>query len=200
MDVINKLEREKEVRLRLISEFLSNIYNTSPNISHKKVNLEIGCGHGHWLASFAEKKGDEVFIGIDLITKRIDRALRKVKNDNIQNLFFLKAEATEFLSALHPSLLLSQCYIMYPDPWPKARHHKRRLINESFLNQLAEKSTSDAQFFFRSDHIEYFQWTTQITKSSCCWEISDSAWPHEHQSFFQNLLPKHQSFSARKKD
>ena len=164
MDVINKLEREKEVRLRLISEFLSNIYNTSPNISHKKVNLEIGCGHGHWLASFAEKKGDEVFIGIDLITKRIDRALRKVKNDKIQNLFFLKAEATEFLSALHPSLLLSQCYIMYPDPWPKARHHKRRLINESFLNQLAEKSTSDAQFFLEATILNIFNGRPKLPK------------------------------------
>ena len=110
-------------------------------------NLEIGCGHGHWLTSFAQERTDLTFVGIDLITKRIDKANIKKNKRDLTNLHFIKADAIEFISCIPTDLKILNCYVMYPDPWPKARHHKRRLINQSFWNYLKQNVRMHLQSF-----------------------------------------------------
>jgi tRNA (guanine-N7-)-methyltransferase len=105
-------------------------------------------------------------LGIDLITGRIEKSQRKQELQNIKNVVFLKAEATEVLDALSPSHLIEKIFILYPDPWPKRRHHKNRFICAENLTRLAKASTSDAQLYFRTDDADYFEWTMRELKKS----------------------------------
>ena len=76
-------------------------------------------------------------MGIDLITERIEKAVAKVIKRNLKNLFF-KAEPKEFLEPCDRKI--TDSFVMYPDPWPEQRHHKRRLLQSPFFEILAYKT------------------------------------------------------------
>jgi tRNA G46 methylase TrmB len=96
-----KFELKKAKRVCGVGEFISSlIFPKVRENNAKGICLEIGCGHGHWLSSYAESDSQNIFVGIDLISKRIRKAERKKDSLKLENLFFLKAEASEFLHAL----------------------------------------------------------------------------------------------------
>ena len=195
LDYRKKLKEEKKSRLKRVGDWFVSILEPSlENNGNTSFNFEIGCGHGHWLTSYAIKKPTENFVGIDLITKRIDKANSKVGKRNLCNVCFCKAEASEFLEIC--DYKLSNTFIMYPDPWPKKRHFKRRLIQLSFLELLAKKTQYDGKLYFMTDNTDYFNWSSVMISDSKYWEVTEAKWPHEEFSYFQNILPSNQFFCA----
>ncbi len=162
-----------------------------------EIELEIGCGHGHWINAYSESFPEKICIGIDLITKRIFKSNLKKEKCKNNNLSFLKTSATDFLDYKPKCLKISKTFIFFPDPWPKKKHHKRRLIQFSFLETLWSHSTNNSQLFFRSDHDEYFKWSKNLFEMSKHWELENIDLPFEHESYFQKLLPDFKSFSAK---
>ena len=160
-------------------------------------DLEIGCGHGHWLTNYAMANIDVTSVGIDLITKRVSKATAKKEKRNLSNLFFYKAEAVEFISLIPDSIKIQNTFVMFPDPWPKHKHHKRRLIQHDFLTLLHSKTKSSGKIYFRTDHEPYFDWTVEIFDQSLLWSSCSSTMPLEHSSYFQELLPDFQTFAAK---
>jgi len=169
--------------------------------SFDAVTLEIGCGHGHYLAAYAASHTDTLCLGADLLTQRVVKANAKAKRGGLQNLVVLKAEATELLEALPEALWPKRVFLLFLDPWPKKRHHKKRLIQHEFLKQLQSKTLPNARLHFRTDHEDYFRWAMEHLRESSCWEVQDElAWPFESSSFFQDLLGDYQSLTAVRVD
>jgi tRNA (guanine-N7-)-methyltransferase len=193
-----EFELKKAKRICGVGEFISSlIFPKVRENNAKGICLEIGCGHGHWLSSYAESDSQNIFVGIDLISKRIRKAERKKDSLKLENLFFLKAEASEFLHALPNDLPVMKTFIMYSDPWPKKRHFKKRLIQSNFLSLLAEKSYNNSNLFFKTDHQGYFDWTTHLIKDSSHWTFSKKEWPHDAGSFFGELFQSSINCSAK---
>ena len=195
-----EFELKKAKRIGGVGEYIKR--QIFPKVREKNAGgicLEIGCGHGHWLSSYAQSDSQNIFVGIDLISKRIRKAERKKDFSKLENLFFLKAEASEFLQELHRDLPILSTFIMYSDPWPKKRHFKKRLIQNSFLNLLAEKSCKNSNLFFKTDHQGYFDWTTHLIKVSPRWTVGEEKWPHDAGSFFADLLETSLTCSAKLK-
>lgn len=159
--------------------------------------VEIGCGHGHWLTSYAVAHPDVFCLGIDVLTRRIKLAEEKRQKRGLEHLRFLKAEALETLEALpHPDRVVAIA-VLFPDPWPKARHHKNRLIQEDFLDLLARRFRPGLELWFRTDHREYFDWSVERIRAHPSWRIAeDRSWPHEERSYFQDLMDSWQSLVA----
>ena len=185
-------EREKRVGRFFEDQLLPKINEMDDNC----FDLEIGCGHGHWLTDFAIEEKKALLIGIDLITKRIKKANSKMKKRNLTNLLFFKAEAKEFLTLIPETISIHNTYMMFPDPWPKHKHHKRRLIQPSFLSLLASKTLPSGKFFFRTDFNPYFEWTAQHIEESPAWTLTNDTLPYEHTSYFQDILPEFKDLSA----
>jgi tRNA (guanine-N7-)-methyltransferase len=161
--------------------------------------LEIGCGHGHWLAAYAKANPHEFCLGIDLITGRIAKSLRKQELQSIKNISFLKAEATEVLDALTPVHKTEKVFILYPDPWPKRRHHKNRFLCAENLSRLAKASTADAKLYFRTDDADYYEWTVRELKTHPNWRIcEENPWPFETPTFFEELTKVKRDVIAQK--
>lgn len=161
------------------------------------MTLEVGCGHGHFLAAYAETYPNERCLGVDIIRRRLVKALRKRNNKNLENLDFLRAEGTEILQALPPKVSVKKVFIIFSDPWPKKRHHKNRLIQASFLRRLGERVEEGGELCFRTDYGPYFDWTRELIDSSSDWRIdSKRAWPFEEETFFERLLGEYQSLVA----
>jgi tRNA (guanine-N7-)-methyltransferase len=171
------------------------------------LTLEIGCGHGHFLADYAAAFPVRQCIGIDLLSKRIERALRKRDRAALANLDFIKADATEFLEAAGSvagsPICFEHFFVIHPDPWPKARHHKNRLIQDAFLDTIADLAAAGAHLWFRTDSAAYHEWTREHLCRHPRWNlISDSdagnalPWPLEPDTIFSQRLPDSHSLVA----
>lgn len=162
-----------------------------------KITFEIGCGKGHYLSAYGAAHKNELCVGIDLISSRIRDGERKNEKRGNANVHFIKAFSSEFLDAMPADLKFQKIFIFFPDPWPKKRHHKHRLIQPEFLSQIKKYCAADVRLFFRTDHAEYFEWAREIFESHPDWQIlPEENLEFEEVSQFQRLLPDFQTLCA----
>lgn len=135
--------------------------------------LEIGCGHGHFLVRYAQTHAERFCLGIDLIAQRLAAAERKAQRAELTNCRFLKARAEELLECLPIGFLWNEILVFYPDPWPKKRHHKHRLLQEAFLSQLSRYVVPNARLHFETDDGEYFEAVCDCANQHPQWERVD---------------------------
>lgn len=165
----------------------------------KTITFEIGCGHGHFLTSYARANPEKTYVGIDICNQRILRAQKKQNRANLANLHFIKADAAEFLEALPENILINEIFILFPDPWPKTRHYKNRLIQDTFLSLLSNRSLVSSKLCFRTDNDGYFNWAINKLTKHPCWQLDDNLlWPFEEETIFQKKMQNYQSMIALK--
>lgn len=135
--------------------------------------LEIGCGHGHFLVRYAQTHAERFCLGIDLISQRLAAAERKAQRAELSNCYFLKARAEELLECLPMGFLWNEILVFYPDPWPKKRHHKHRLLQEAFLTQLSQCVVPNARLHFETDDGDYFETVCACVEQHAQWKRVD---------------------------
>jgi tRNA (guanine-N7-)-methyltransferase len=158
---------------------------------------EIGSGHGHFLTAYALANPDQWCVGIDIVRERIERAIRKRDRAKLHNLHFIHAAAGLFIEAMPEGTRFSDLFLLFPDPWPKLRHHKHRLLQTRFLDLVAEHAAADCRLCFRTDFEPYFEAACVIIDQHPRWRRVEEAWPFEHETVFQNRAPSHRSLIAR---
>lgn len=159
--------------------------------------LEVGCGHGHFLVAYAECHQDKVCIGIDLATDRVRRAIKKRTRANLANLHFLRADAHLFLTAIPGCATIGTVFMLFPDPWPKSRHHKHRVLQPSFLEAIAARAAPGCQIHFRTDYRPYFDAARMTINGSHNWQLLNTPWPFEFATVFQTRASSYDSLSAQ---
>jgi tRNA (guanine-N7-)-methyltransferase len=162
--------------------------------------LEVGCGHGHFLTAFAQAHPDQLCVGIDRTADRIKRAERKQNRSGLTNLHFIRAEAQDFIRVLPPKARFSAIYILFPDPWPKRRHHKHRLLESEFLGAIAERAGQGTRLYFRTDHEPYYTEARHAIVTHSAWKLCKSeAWPFELPTVFQQKAASYRSLIAERR-
>jgi tRNA (guanine-N7-)-methyltransferase len=159
--------------------------------------LEVGCGHGHFLTAYAAAHPQRTCIGIDLIGERIERAEKKRTRAKLENLHFLQAEARLFLEVIPPAAKVDAVFVLFPDPWPKARHNKHRIIQPAFLENLARHVVPDCPLYFRTDFTPYYAAAREVLSQAAHWQLSDEPWPFEYVTVFQQRAEAFHSLIAR---
>jgi tRNA (guanine-N7-)-methyltransferase len=163
----------------------------------RALTLEIGCGHGHFLTAYAAAHPELHCLGLDIANDRIARALRKRDRARLTHLDFVHADADDLLAALPEEISLAQVFVLFPDPWPKRRHHKNRLMQPEFLARLAARCSPGAGLYFRTDYRPYFAEARAVVAEHSDWRLQpDAAWPFEHVTVFQARADAHESFVA----
>ena len=137
---------------------------------------EIGSGHGHFLTAYAALHRETTCVGIDIIAERIARAERKRHRAGLANLHFIQADADDFLAVLPEGARFSALYILFPDPWPKRRHHKNRLIRPDFIGRIAARAGQGARLYFRTDYEPYFTEARSVIAANPSWPLSEESW------------------------
>lgn len=117
--------------------------------------LEIGCGIGDFIAKTATEQPDTNFIAIDFYNKGCYKTCRRIDSGGLTNVRVLREEARQFIAERIPKGSLCAVYINCPDPWPKKKHRKRRLVNRPFMEFLADYLAPGADFFFATDFDDY---------------------------------------------
>ena len=185
-------QQKEEKRRQVLREASASIFGEL-----ESAVLEIGSGHGHFLSDFAEANPEKSCIGIDLLSGRITKANRKRNKRELNKLSFIKAEAIEFLETLPEQARFSLIFVLFPDPWPKKRHFRRRLIQAHTLGLLKKYSLAETKLCIRTDHQGYLDWAKEQIQAHPSWTIDTHApWPFEAGSYFQSLMTDYQSLIA----
>lgn len=122
--------------------------------------LEIGFGGGEHLAAQAASRPDARFIGAEPFLNGVASCLRHVEEAALENVRLWHGDARELMTRL-PDASLEVVYILFPDPWPKTRHWKRRLIQPEFLDELARLTKPGAEVRFATDWANYAAWALE---------------------------------------
>lgn len=137
------------------------------------LNLEVGFGVGNFLIEMAIREPDENFIGLDFYHKGIRKSITRIDRYQVQNIRLVYGDAREKLPVLFNEGQLSRVYINFPDPWPKKRHHKRRLIKPVFVKNLAAKLKAGGEIHIATDYepyaveiLEFFEEEPALTNKS----------------------------------
>jgi tRNA (guanine-N7-)-methyltransferase len=99
--------------------------------------LEIGFGNGEALAALAERHPDRGYLGVEVHGPGVGHLLLEIDKRGLENIRILRVDAVELLRSGLPAGSLDGIYLLFPDPWPKRRHHKRRILNPGFVALLA---------------------------------------------------------------
>jgi tRNA (guanine-N7-)-methyltransferase len=122
--------------------------------------LEIGFGGGEHLAAQAGRRPDVLFIGAEPFQNGVASALRHIHEAGLANVRLKDGDARELLGHL-PDASLDRAFILFPDPWPKARHHKRRLLQADTVAELARVLKPGGRLRFASDWADYVDWSLE---------------------------------------
>jgi len=125
-----------------------------------QIIMEIGFGGGEHLAHHANRKPESGFIGVEPFVNSYAKLASRISDENIGNIRLYDDDAVQVLDWL-PDASLDGIDLLYPDPWPKKKHWKRRFVNEVNLDRFARVLKPGAIFRFTSDIDTYVNWTLQ---------------------------------------
>ena len=126
------------------------------------LEVELGCGDASFLVEYARRNPAKNFIGVERLLGRIQKLDRKGRLAGLANLRGVRIESAYLLQYLLPPQSASTLHIYFPDPWPKKRHRKNRLINEHFPALARAALTPGGVVFLRTDDVDYFEQMNEI--------------------------------------
>ncbi len=122
------------------------------------VELEIGSGKGTFILAIAQAHPQHNYIGMEWAKAYCDFAADRLRRHGLANARMVHGEALWWIRCHVPENAVAAVHVYFPDPWPKSRHHKRRLIQPEFLNEAHRILAPGGQVRVVTDHAEYFEW------------------------------------------
>ncbi len=134
--------------------------------TRQSLEVELGSGDGSFMAQYARLHPERNFIGVERLLGRLRKLDRKAKRLGLENVRAVRMEAVYFLEHLLPPASAEAVHVYFPDPWPKRRHHKHRLINSDFPPMAAHALADEGVIYLRTDDAAYFKRMKQVFDAS----------------------------------
>lgn len=131
-------------------------------VQPQPLEVELGCGDASFLVEYARRNPQTNFIGVERLLGRIQKLDKKGRRTGLTNTRGVRIESAYFLEYLLPPHSASALHIYFPDPWPKKKHRRHRLINENFPALARKTLTPGGTVFLRTDDVDYFQQMNEV--------------------------------------
>ena len=128
------------------------------------LHVDLGCGDGSFLCALAQRLPNKNFLGVERMSGRVRAAARKAASLN--NVRLLQIESSYAVRYLFPARSVETFYLLFPDPWPKRRHHRRRIVTQDFLNCVHTALQKSGVIYIATDHLDYFGKINEIARST----------------------------------
>jgi tRNA (guanine-N7-)-methyltransferase len=120
------------------------------------LEVDVGCGRGRFLIAHAGSHPNTNFLGIDRATVRLRKIDRRASQTGLTNIQLIQGDAIRVVEEILFPLSVSVFYVFYPDPWPKRRHHCRRLVSATFIDRIHATLLENGIIHLCTDHEHYF--------------------------------------------
>jgi tRNA (guanine-N7-)-methyltransferase len=134
------------------------------------LHVDLGCGDGLFLCALAQRMPDKNFLGIERLLNRVRASARKAAT--LDNVRLLPVESSYAVHYLLPPGSVEKFYLLFPDPWPKRRHHRRRIVAPDFLSSIYSALNKDGSIYIATDDLNYFEVIKEVAQSDRGFSIS----------------------------
>jgi tRNA (guanine-N7-)-methyltransferase len=134
------------------------------------LHVDLGCGEGSFLCALAQRLPNKNFLGIERLLGRIRSSARKAAG--LSNVRLLQMESSYAVRYLLPAAAVETFYLLFPDPWPKRRHHRRRIVTPKFLNSVHTALEISGVIYIATDDLDYFRKIKDIARSTSGFAIA----------------------------
>ena len=167
--------------------FCALFHNSHP------LHIEIGMGKGQFIHALAKQNPDINYIGIEMYSSVLYRALERCAEEKPENLFFLRLDAKYLRDIWEPGEV-NKIYLNFSDPWPKERHAKRRLTSPSFLTLYDYLLSPDGILQFKTDNRMLFDFSVESVRQSGLWKIDEITYDLHHSEYLAgNIMTEYES-------
>ena len=135
------------------------------------LEVDLGCGNGSFLCALARSMPYKNFLGIERLLGRIRSSARKAASLN--NVRLLQMESSYAVRYLLPAGSVETFYLLFPDPWPKRRHHRRRIVTPDFLGYVHTALKVNGGIYIATDHLDYFRKIEETARSTSGFAIAE---------------------------
>jgi tRNA (guanine-N7-)-methyltransferase len=135
------------------------------------LHVDLGCGDGSFLCELAQKCPHKNFLGIDKMAGRVEKTCRKTVA--LKNVRVVNVEISYAIRFLLPPASVETFYLLFPDPWPKRRHHRRRLVTVEFLDSIHRALIAGGAFQIATDHLDYFRQIERLGQNHTGFAVVD---------------------------
>lgn len=157
------------------------------------LHIEIGMGKGQFIHQLAEKNPQINYIGIEMYSSVLYRALEKRAETDLDNLYFLRFDA-KYLEEIFDNGEVGRIYLNFSDPWPKERHSKRRLTSPLFLSRYDKILAPEGFIQFKTDNRDLFDFSVETVEQSAHWHIDEITYDLHHSEFVEgNIMTEYES-------
>lgn len=150
-------------------------------VARRKRVLEIGFGRGEFLLAMAERLPETDFVGIEISFKRTLKMARKVARANLDNIRLLEGRAEVALKQLFAPASLCEIWVNFSDPWPKARHAHRRLVQCEFTSDAARLLDANGVLYVATDDVRYAHQIDIVLRGEKALFNQYAPWPYLHE-------------------
>lgn len=155
-----------------------------------KTIVEIGSGTGTSTVAMAPLEADTNIIAVELYKPGLAKLMGAALRGGIDNIRMIQGDGVEVLTRMFQPDSLDGVRIFFPDPWPKARHHKRRIIQSGVLNLIATRLKPGGVLHVATDHAEYAEWITELVDVEPLLEYMGFPWPECPQLVNRQVITK----------
>lgn len=162
------------------------------------IHIEIGMGKGKFIHTLAGQNPHINYIGIEMYSSVLYRAIEKRQEIDLPNLYFIRMDAKSLCDVFDPGEA-DRIYLNFSDPWPKERHAKRRLTSPLFLNRYNIILNETGMICFKTDNRNLFDYSVETIELTEPWKLKDVTYDLHHSSYAaQNVMTEYEEkFSSR---
>ncbi len=184
---------------------LKGLFESEP----EELWLEIGFGAGEHLAAQATARPEVGFLGVEIFVNGIAGLLARIDADGLKNVRIYRGDGRDLLEAL-PEAALARVAVLFPDPWPKTRHRRRRILQPETLDHLARVLRDGGELRLATDDPDYLTWMLEKTtahpafgwlaRRAADWQERPSDWPpsrYEQKALARGARPTYLRFRRR---
>ena len=158
--------------------------------SGAKTIVEIGSGTGTSTAAMAPKEADTNIIAVELYKPGLAKLLGQIEREGIDNIRMIRGDGIEVMVRMFAPESLDGIRVFFPDPWPKARHHKRRIIQSGTLNLFASRLKKGGVLHVATDHAGYAEWIDELVDVEPSLDYKGWPWPECPQLVDRQVITK----------
>ena len=153
--IYGRKKGKKKIKSLYKNLYKNYLFDLNTNLKNKKIIIDIGSGNGENSLYLSQKFPDSLIIASEIYEDGVVNLCNQLSINKIDNVKIFKQSVLLLIDNMKSNITIDQIWILFPDPWPKKKHHKRRLINEIFLKKIHRILKTKGKIYIATDSISY---------------------------------------------